>query len=556
MDFLKTLMAYMAATLMVAVESTSTPSVTPEPTPGPEPVRIVATAEPTEEPTATPEPTVSVTPVPVPTITPNTRAYHNIASGAKGAEVRRIQERLIELGYLPEGSADGVYGRQTANAVRRFQYYNGLTQDGIAGRTTQTNLFENPDAARYPQETATVTPEGTPAPQLTTEPPAAEETPEAEDAEGDQEKTGTDAVRGGTYEQRAAQRKAEEAAAAAAQLTETAEDVTPIPAGTPAESPAQAETPAEAAQETPAITSAVTPEASLAETPGEISGETSAETAAEASTETPSAMPAENSAEAEPLTEASEEAAAASSAEEAEETSAEAPGEGASETSPEPRQTAEEIPATNPEDTEEQPAPATEEPAAAMPGEAAAATGTPGAETTPEAMDEVVEHVDLDAIEETAAPQPDTEPERLEYEDLAGWVVLNGSGEALQWTEMSEGVPVTRSPRMQRNGDDIRISLDDTVRSLEGWELTDEGDSIVLVAEGYTLALLNEHAGFAAAVDGAEMAVDVNDFDFGEGHFIRASFLTEALDGEWKWDGEEETLTLEIPGKDQNGNTD
>ena len=41
--------------------------------------------------------------------------------------------------------------------------------------------------------------------------------------------------------------------------------------------------------------------------------------AAEASAETPSAMPAENSAEAEPLTEASEEAAAASSAEEAEE---------------------------------------------------------------------------------------------------------------------------------------------------------------------------------------------------------------------------------------------
>ena len=530
MDFLKTLMAYMAATLVVAVESTSTPAVTPEPTPGPEPVRIVATAEPTEEPTATPEPTVSVTPVPVPTITPNTRAYHNIASGARGAEVRRIQERLIELGYLPEGSADGVYGRQTANAVRRFQYYNGLTQDGIAGRTTQTNLFENPDAAHYPQETPAGTPEGTPAPQLTPEPPEAEETPAAEETGEDQEKSGTDAVRGGTYEQRAAQRKAEEAAAAAPPLTDAAEDVTPIPDGALAESPAREEAPAETPQAAPSAAPAETPAITPAETIGEISAEASAETVTEA--------PAENAAE-------------------AEETPAEVPGEDAAEASPEPQPTEKaEIPAAIPEKSEEQPAPATEEPAEEPAGENAAGTETPGAETTPETMAEVVEHVDLDAIEETAEPQPETEPERLEYEDLAGWIVLNGSGEALQWTEMSEGVPVTRSPRMQRNGDDIRISLDDTARSLEGWELTDEGDSVVLVAEGYTLALLNEHAGFAAAVDGAEMTVDVNDFDFGEGHFIRASFLAEALDGEWKWDGEEETLTLEIPGKAQTGGTD
>ena len=531
MDFLKTLMAYMAATLMVAVESTSTPSVTPEPTPGPEPTRIVATAEPTEEPTATPEPTVSVTPVPVPTITPNTRAYHNIASGARGAEVRRIQERLIELGYLPEGSADGVYGRQTANAVRRFQYYNGLTQDGIAGRTTQTNLFENPDAAHYPQEITTGTPEGTPAPQLTTEPPEAEaapapeETPAAEAAGEDQEKNAADASRGGTYEQRAAQRKAEEAAAAATPVAEAAEDVTPIPDGALAASPAGAESPAEAAQETPAATPEETPAMTPAETPeetptaapaetaGETSGETPAETVTEAPAEAPSDMPAENSAEAEtPI-----------------------PAEASEAPEPQPA---------------EETTPAAEEPAEEMPGEDAATAGMP------EAVDEVVEHVDLDAIEETAEPQPAAETERLEYEDLAGWIVLNGSGEALQWTEMSEGVAVARSPRMQRNGDDIRISLDDTARSLEGWELTDEGDSVVLVAEGYTLALLNEHAGFVAAVDGAEMTVDVNDFDFGEGHFIRASFLAEALDGEWKWDGEEETLALEIPGKNQTQGAD
>ena len=144
MDFLQTLLVYMAATLTIAVESTSTPSVTPVPTPSPEPTAaaVETVSEiPSLAPTATPTATVSVTPVPVPTITPN-RAYRNLKMGDRGAEVKRLQERLIELGYMPEGTADGAYGGQTRTAVRRFQYYNGLTVDGIAGRATQTNLFE------------------------------------------------------------------------------------------------------------------------------------------------------------------------------------------------------------------------------------------------------------------------------------------------------------------------------------------------------------------------------------------------------------------------------
>ena len=156
MDILKTLLIYMSATLAAAVQVTSAPEVTPVPTPAPtiaaivETVTEVPSAAPVttaaEEATVTPEPTVSVTPAPVPSITPN-KGYRNLAQGAKGTEVRKLQERLIELGYLPEGAADGAYGNQTRNAVRRFQYYNGLTQDGVAGDTTHTYLFENPDAA-------------------------------------------------------------------------------------------------------------------------------------------------------------------------------------------------------------------------------------------------------------------------------------------------------------------------------------------------------------------------------------------------------------------------
>jgi len=56
---------------------------------------------------------------------------------------------LIELGYLT-GEADGAYGGKTRKAVLLFQYYNGLQQDGIAGRKTQTVLFEDPDVVANP----------------------------------------------------------------------------------------------------------------------------------------------------------------------------------------------------------------------------------------------------------------------------------------------------------------------------------------------------------------------------------------------------------------------
>ena len=157
MDILKILLVYLSATMALSVQAAPAPVVTPAPTavvtPAPVETEVpeagTETPAPPEEESATPAPTVSVTPAPVPTITPN-KAYRNLAQGSRGAEVRKLQERLIELGYLPEGSADGAYGAKTRNAVRKFQYYNGLTQDGVAGRATQTNLFENPDVAPYP----------------------------------------------------------------------------------------------------------------------------------------------------------------------------------------------------------------------------------------------------------------------------------------------------------------------------------------------------------------------------------------------------------------------
>lgn len=55
--------------------------------------------------------------------------------GSTGDEVRRIQKKLKELGYL-SGSVDGIYGTKTKKAVISFQKNCGITADGICGPTT------------------------------------------------------------------------------------------------------------------------------------------------------------------------------------------------------------------------------------------------------------------------------------------------------------------------------------------------------------------------------------------------------------------------------------
>ena len=61
-------------------------------------------------------------------------------SGNSGAKVLELQEKLIYLGLLPEGSADGVYGAATADAITAFQRANGLKELGIANIETQKAL--------------------------------------------------------------------------------------------------------------------------------------------------------------------------------------------------------------------------------------------------------------------------------------------------------------------------------------------------------------------------------------------------------------------------------
>jgi peptidoglycan hydrolase-like protein with peptidoglycan-binding domain len=58
-----------------------------------------------------------------------------------GADVRILQQKLQELGYLP-GLVDGVYGPATAGAVRAFQRAVTLDDDGVVGDATITAMYD------------------------------------------------------------------------------------------------------------------------------------------------------------------------------------------------------------------------------------------------------------------------------------------------------------------------------------------------------------------------------------------------------------------------------
>lgn len=57
--------------------------------------------------------------------------------GNAGEKVRQLQEKLVYLGLMPEGSADGVYGEATARVISSFQQQHGLKVLGIANIETQ-----------------------------------------------------------------------------------------------------------------------------------------------------------------------------------------------------------------------------------------------------------------------------------------------------------------------------------------------------------------------------------------------------------------------------------
>ena len=101
--------------------------------------------------TPTPEATYAA-PTPEPTPTPV-----SMGKGATGAQVKAVQERLMELGYMDYDEPTEKYGSVTKEAVEVFQRRHGLTVDGYIGEETYDRLMRA-DALPY---MATVGDEGT-----------------------------------------------------------------------------------------------------------------------------------------------------------------------------------------------------------------------------------------------------------------------------------------------------------------------------------------------------------------------------------------------------------
>lgn len=63
-----------------------------------------------------------------------------LLQGSRGETVRLVQAALSGLGY-DAGAADGIFGVNTAAAVKRFQAGSALAADGIVGRDTWHKLL-------------------------------------------------------------------------------------------------------------------------------------------------------------------------------------------------------------------------------------------------------------------------------------------------------------------------------------------------------------------------------------------------------------------------------
>jgi hypothetical protein len=59
----------------------------------------------------------------------------NMKKGSNGEDVKVVQSKLKELGYLHD-SVDGIFGTKTEKAVKAFQKNAGLVADGIVGIKT------------------------------------------------------------------------------------------------------------------------------------------------------------------------------------------------------------------------------------------------------------------------------------------------------------------------------------------------------------------------------------------------------------------------------------
>lgn len=133
MDLVKTILVYM--TILLSGSAQLQPQLTPLPAGYISPPAAIVSQAPVEQAGQTQQQTPA--PVSSPSPTPQLTTLY---VGDRGENVRMLQTRLKELGYL-DGKVDGVFGQQTLKAVEAFQKANKLKVDGIPGPATLQLLY-------------------------------------------------------------------------------------------------------------------------------------------------------------------------------------------------------------------------------------------------------------------------------------------------------------------------------------------------------------------------------------------------------------------------------
>ena len=86
--------------------------------------------------------------------TPAAVSVVGLRAGDQGPEVVAVQQRLLGFGYVLRAGADGVFGPDTARALRHFQASNGLNPTGVVTENTARYLGLSGGVAAAPPAVA------------------------------------------------------------------------------------------------------------------------------------------------------------------------------------------------------------------------------------------------------------------------------------------------------------------------------------------------------------------------------------------------------------------
>lgn len=80
-----------------------------------------------------------------------TDTYNTLQKGDSGSDVKKMQKRLVKLGYLDKTTVDGIFSDEEETAVKLFQATVGYDSTGIADEDTLTALYDKtaPRAPKY-----------------------------------------------------------------------------------------------------------------------------------------------------------------------------------------------------------------------------------------------------------------------------------------------------------------------------------------------------------------------------------------------------------------------